>query len=161
MLRGVDSSLADEWERMRDPEYLAEPVAAGARAVDLRPPRAEDAADITKDTRAFTAAVRTRIFTFLRDWDLGHLPAADPGGTGVPAVAAFRADHGALRLDPEARNLRHTYVTPSENGDAWRVQQMLVDTEGHNDWVAEFEVDLAASREAQEAVVRVTKVGPL
>ncbi len=146
MLRGVDSSLAEEWERMKDPAYQPLGTASTTRAQDLRPPGADEAADITHDTRAFTAAVRTRIFTFLREWE---------------PVEAFRAEHGALRLDPEARNIRHTYVTPSDDGQTWRVQQMLVDTEDHNDWVAEFEVDLAASREKQEAVVRVVTVGPV
>jgi len=41
------------------------------------------------------------------------------------------------------------------------VQQMLVDPEGHNDWVAEFEVDLAASRQAGEPVLRLRRIGAL
>ena len=49
-----------------------------------------------------------------------------------------------------ARNMRHTYVTPAEDKQWWRVQQMMVDTEGDNDWVAEFEVSLAESRKAGE-----------
>ena len=38
---------------------------------------------------------------------------------------------------------------------------MLVDPEGLNDWVAELEVDLAASREAGEPVLRLLRLGPL
>jgi hypothetical protein len=38
---------------------------------------------------------------------------------------------------------------------------MLVDPEMHNDWVAEFEVDLAASREAQQTVLRLRRFGSL
>ena len=52
------------------------------------------------------------------------------------AREAHRAEHSGLRLDPEARNLRHTHVQPSDDGATWRVQQMLVDPEGLNDWVA-------------------------
>ena len=62
------------------------------------------------------------------------------------AVEGFYAEHERICLDPEARNARHTYVVPSEDKKTWRVQQMLVDPEGHNDWVAEFEVDLVRSR---------------
>ena len=60
----------------------------------------------------------------------------------APAAAldAYRAEHERLRLDPEARNLRHTYVQP-DDGRTWKVEQMLVDPEMINDWVAEFEVD--------------------
>jgi hypothetical protein len=74
---------------------------------------------------------------------------------------AYYADHERICLDPEARNLRHTYVVPSEDKKTWRVQQMLVDPEGHNDWVAEFAVDLAASRQAGEPVVSLRRVAAL
>jgi hypothetical protein len=74
---------------------------------------------------------------------------------------AFFTGHRQLRLDPEARNIRHTYVTLSEDKTAWRVQQMLVDPEDHNDWVAEFGVNLAESRTAGEPVLRLRKLGSL
>jgi hypothetical protein len=38
---------------------------------------------------------------------------------------------------------------------------MLVDPKEHNDWVAEFEVDLARSRETGELVLRLAKLGSL
>ncbi len=61
MIRQVDSSLLEEWEKMRDPSYQA------AEKREVRPPGAEEAArDITRDTRAFTAAIRNQIFSFLR-----------------------------------------------------------------------------------------------
>ena len=50
---------------------------------------------------------------------------------------------------------------PSEDKKTWRVQQMLVDPEEHNDWVAEFEVDLSQSRAAAEPHLRLLKIGAL
>ena len=147
MVRGVDSSLADEWERMRDPGYLAREAAPAVPAADLRPPGAEAGAALA--ARAFTAAVRTKIFAFLRDWEKGA------------GAEAFRAGHGAIRFDPEGRNIRHTSISSSADGLTWHVQQMLVDTEGHNDWVAEFDVDLAASREAPEPALALCGIGPV
>jgi hypothetical protein len=226
MLRQVDSSLLDEWEKMRDPDYERRIAAerAAISGVDLRPPGAEEAAgDITRDTKAFTAAIRNRIFTFLRGLVIGDFEAALsglfageggadpsglsknalsslplpvrnergedrgggflqqertasprpspplPGGEGEPwtlerlkqALAAYHTEHERICLDPNARNIRHTYVTPSEDKKMWRVQQMLVDPEEHNDWVAEFEVDLAESRRAGEPVMRLRKIGGL
>jgi hypothetical protein len=35
---------------------------------------------------------------------------------------------------------------------------MLVDPEEHNDWVAEFEVDLAQTRAAKEPVLQLRKL---
>jgi hypothetical protein len=174
MLRGVDSSLADEWERMRDPGYVP-PEPRGPRAQNLRPPGADEAADVTRDAKAFTAAVRTRVFTFLRAWSIGRhddaLAALDaPAGQDDEAWTAdrlraaadgYRVEHERLRLDPEARNLRHTYVRPAEDGATWLVQQMLVDPEEHNDWVAEFVVDLAASRALDRPHLRLLRIGAL
>jgi hypothetical protein len=41
------------------------------------------------------------------------------------------------------------------------MQQMLVDPEEHNDWVAEFKVDLTRSHEAAEPVLRLVRLESL
>jgi superfamily II RNA helicase len=171
MIRQTDSSLMEEWERMRDPNYIA-----AAEQKEVRPPGAEEAArDVTRDTKAFTAAIRTRIFTFLRSVvndeleqalaQLGSLDAPD-GKTWSAAelnrqLAGYYAEHEYIRLDPEARNTRHTYIVPSEDKKSWKVEQVLVDPDANNDWVAEFSVDLAASRAAEEPVIRLIAVRPV
>ena len=167
LIRQVDSSLLDEWEKMRNPAYQR------AEEKEARPPGAEAAkADITRDTKAFTSAIRQRIFSFLRGLINGefeeaitHLGSpADPEGRPwtperlTQALEAYHTDHQRICLEPEARNIRHTYLIPSEDKRSWRVQQMLVDPEGHNDWVAEFEVDLAASRAAGEPVMMLVRI---
>jgi superfamily II RNA helicase len=171
MLRQIDSSLLDEWEKMRDPNYMPR-----GEQPEVRPPGAEEAArDITRDAKAFTAAIRNRIFTFLRALTSGDLETALAGVNAHPstdeepwttdrlrrAIEAYHADHEYLRLDPEARNLRHTYVTSSDDRRTWRVQQMLVDPAEANDWVAEFHIDLAASREAGEPQLQLRRLGSL
>lgn len=170
MIRQVDSSLLDEWEKLRDPNYQR------AEAAEVRPPDADAAAaDVTRDVPAFTAAIRQRIFSFLRglvneDFEaaLGGLdsPNDADGQPWTPerlsaALAGFYIEHERICLDPEARNRRHTYITPSEDKQTWRVQQVLVDPEGHNDWTAEFTVDLAAARQAGEPVMSLRRVAAL
>jgi superfamily II RNA helicase len=163
MLRQVDSSLLEEWEKMQDPDYR--PPGAGA---ELRPPRPEEPPDVTRDTKAFTASIRTRIFTFLRAWSNGQdadaLEALETGASEERLRASreqYLKEHHALRLDPEARNLRHTHVIPSDDGLTWKVEQMLVDVEGLNDWVLEIEVDLEASRKEEEPVLRLVRLESL
>ncbi|HWQ09720.1 MAG TPA: DUF3516 domain-containing protein, partial [Holophaga sp.] len=174
MLRQVDSSLMDEWEKMRDPGY---------RPVETQeaPPPKPERPDITRDRKAFTAAIRNRIFTFLRSLVMGEFEEAvtqlaedavaeerpwdGEGEAWTPErlkalMEAYRAEHGAPRLDPEGRNLRHTYVQPDEETKTWRVQQMLVDMDGANDWVAEYDVDLEASREEEQPVLDLRRLGP-
>ncbi len=77
------------------------------------------------------------------------------------ALDDFYAEHERLCLDPNARNARHTYVIPSEDKKSWRVQQMLVDPAGDNDWVAEFDVDLAESRKLGEPYLTLRRLGSL
>lgn len=175
MLRQVDSSLLDEWEKMRDPSYEA------GGPEEARPPGAEESAlDITRNTRAFTTAIRNRVFMFLRGLANGDFESAvdsltdgegelatdgqgerwDPGRLRS-AIEDFHLEHERICLDPEARNARHTYVTPSDDKTHWRVQQMLIDPEEHNDWVAEFDVDLNLSREKGQPVLTLLRIGPL
>lgn len=178
MIRQVDSSLLDEWEKLRDPDYERRIAAEQVRdtGVEWRPPGAEEvAADITRDAEAFTAAIRHRIFTFLRNLATGDFEQALAGldsphdAEGQPwtperwraALDDYLTEHQQLLLTPEARNRRHTYVIPAEDRRSWRVQQMLVDPEGHNDWVAEFVVDLAASRQRAEPVLQLRRLGSL
>ena len=183
MLRDVDSSLLDEWERMMDPTYTASGSGSGSgvgpNVVTRTPTDGRDEAtsgfnDITRDPKSFTAAIRTRVLAFIRAWSRGDDEAAiavlaspaDQAGERWTAErlrsarTEHRGEHKGVRLDPEARNVRHTYVKPSDDGASWTVQQMIVDTEGLNDWVVEFDVDLAASREAGEATVRLNRLGP-
>jgi superfamily II RNA helicase len=174
MLRQVDSSLLDEWEKLRDPSR----VPTQPEAPEIRPPGAEEAAqDITRDTRGFLAQVRTRIFNLMRaladaDWataeglvrvdpeSLAVLgPAARPETLWSHALDAYHQEHDGFCLDPEARNLRHTHVIPSEDKSRWRIDQVLVDPDGLNDWVIELEVDLRASREAREPVLCWRRLG--
>jgi hypothetical protein len=161
--------------------------------VELRPPRPELPPDVTRDTKAFTAAIRTRLFAFLRAWSIGNdesalaslesveagqgtIDSAAPESVASPEAAegelwnparlkaareSYRIEHQGPRLDPEARNLRHTHVEPSEDRTRWRVQQMLVDPEDLNDWVLELDVDLAALARGGEPVLTLVRLGSL
>ena len=43
----------------------------------------------------------------------------------------------------------------------WRVQQVLVDDAGDNDWMADFIIDLAASRAALQPAIALDRIGPI
>jgi hypothetical protein len=176
LVRGVDASLADEWERMRDPAYV--PLARSGAGLDTRPQRATEPVeyDITTDRRAFTAAIRARIFQVLKAWSRGDA-AAMMAALDVPdrvdppvepwtpervksSLEAYVAEHRAVRFDPEARNARHTYLA-ADGQPVWRVRQMLIDAEMINDWVADFDVDLEESRVRQQPVLWLARIAPL
>jgi hypothetical protein len=176
MIRQVDSSILDEWEKMRNPAYRS------VESKELRPPGAEEYdLDITRDTKKFTALIRTRLFAFLsalrkNDFEAAGIvfsPADSPvqsmGAGESPdetqwtplrlqaALEKYHADHAAIRLDPDARNIRHTYVKPAPDNRRWQVRQMVIDPDDHNDWMVELDVDIALSRQNGEPVMRLVK----
>jgi superfamily II RNA helicase len=155
MIRAVDSSLLDEWERMRNPEAWAEKAAPAPDA-----PPGED--DVTRDPRAFTVLVRNAMFQLLRavarkDWAAaaallrGATPDAVEG-----AFAPYFAEHPAIRLDPSARTPDRTRIT--QEPAAWHVVQVVSDPEGDDDWALFATVDLAGSRQAAAPAMTLERV---
>ncbi len=170
MLRQIDSSLLDEWEKLRDPNYQP------GVAAEVRPPgAAESLQDVTANRKEFLAAIRNRIFAFLRALASGDgnralttlsFPTRPDGATWTSellkqSLEAYLTGHGRLRLDPPARNLQHTHLLPGEEESHWRIQQTLVDPDEMNDWLAEFSIDLPASRSTGEPVITLVQLGPL
>ena len=149
VLKGVDSSLIEEWERLRHPELL---VARPQEVVDLRPPA------LTRNREAFLRLVRHEIFACLK-----RLAQRDcTGAEGVEAsLELYFEGHGGIRLDPEARNRRWTLVREGDVPRSLIVEQTLVDPEELNDWSLSFSVDLDASDEAGSAVMRVVALRPI
>ncbi len=161
LMRGTDSSLLDEWERLRDPNWKPSET-----------PEPAQAPDITRNKREFTALIRTEIFRFLRPLAMGDYAAARAALTVTPeypwtedtlaaALDPYYDSHERILMDNEARNGRHTYVEPSEDNTSWRVCQVLVDAEQLNDWQAEFSVDLAQAREDGKPALILVKAGPV
>ena len=160
VVRGTDASLLAEWERMRSP---GAPVVAEEEVNEV---------DVTRNVREFTALVRAEVFRFLRPLASGNYDGAVAMLVAAPgqawsadrlgeAIDGYYEDHERIRLDPEARNGRHTHVEISQDGRSWRVCQVLIDPDGANDWQAEFRVDLAAARESGRPSLELVRVGPV
>jgi superfamily II RNA helicase len=158
LVRQVDSSLLDEWEKL----------AAGADAVEEGPPAIDRGpAGVTRNTRAFRVLVRNALFrrvelAALRRWDLlGELDRAAGWDAEAwrEALEPYFADHADIGAGPEARGPRFFIVT--EEPQRWLVRQVLDDPDGDHDWAIHAEVDLAASDEEGAAVVWVTAVEPM
>ena len=159
MVRQVDSSLLDEWERLANPE-AAEAIAAGQ--LDDRPPA------VTSNVRAFRVLVRNALFrrvelAALRRWDeLGELD--DEAGWDADAWAAavepYFDEHAEIGTGADARGPAMLIIDDSDK-DLWRVRQIFDDPAGDHDWGFSAEVDLAGSDDAGEAVIWITAVGAL
>jgi hypothetical protein len=155
LVRQVDHSLIDEWEKLRNPVEEAEHLAAD------RPPA------VTGNKRAFRVLVRNALFrrvelAALRRFDeLGELDGEagwDAGAWGN-ALESYFAEHAEILTGADARGPRMLIL--EELPGEWRARQIFDDPAGDHDWGFSATVDLAASDEAGVAVVTVTDVGQL
>lgn len=157
LVRQVDSSLLDEWEKLREPTQEA---VAEVRVERGPPP-------VTANPRAFRVLVRNAMFrrvelAALRRWDeLGALD-AEAGWDAAAwqdALAGYFDEYDDIGTGPDARGPAMLMI--DQRPDRWLVRQIFHDPAGDRDWGINAEVDLAASDAAGEAVVRVTDVGQL
>jgi len=155
IVRQVDSSLIDEWERLRNPLDAAEP------SRDDRP------ATVTSNVRAFRVLVRNALFHRIRLAALGHyeeLGALD-SQSGWDATAwedvleGYFDVHDEIGTGPEARGPALLMI--DQQPGQWAVRQIFDDPAGDHDWGISAVVDLDASDEAGSAVLRITDVGQL
>jgi hypothetical protein len=178
LIRGIDSSLLEEWERLRNPDFVTAEIDGADK------PARPATFDITRDTPAFRRLVRTAVFGFLqdvaaRDWESAasrlatgeagaaateNMPASPEAKRIEAAFSAYFDAHGRFRLDPEGRSTKNTHWLDGSNASharEWSIAQVLVDTEEQNDWEARFIVSLAQSRAENRAVVRFDGVAPV
>ncbi|RPF20308.1 DEAD/DEAH box helicase [Myceligenerans xiligouense] len=178
LVRNVDSSLLDEWERLQNPvDDDADLVVEG----ELADAGAEaPARPVTGNPRAFRRLVRNAMF---RRVELAAREAYEALGS-LDATLGMDADAWADALDPlfeeqgddaigigpEARAA--SLITILEPGaelpdgsrvpdGTWWVRQVLDDADGNRDWAITAGVDLAASDEAGQVMLRALRVGTI
>jgi superfamily II RNA helicase len=155
LVRQTDSSLIDEWSKLRDP--AAEPEAA----IDERPPA------VTGNPRAFRVLVRNALFrrvelaALRRYADLGELDGAAgwDADAWAEALEPYFEEHDDIGTGPDARGPAMLIIDRERN--YWSVRQIFDDPAADHDWGISAVVDLDASDEAGAAVLRVTDVGQL
>jgi superfamily II RNA helicase len=155
LVRQTDSSLIDEWSKLRDPG--AEPEAA----IDERPPA------VTGNPRAFRVLVRNAMFrrvelaALRRYAELGELDGGDgwDADAWADALEPYFEEHDDIGTGPDARGPAMLII--DKQRDHWSVRQIFDDPADDHDWGISAVVDLDASDEAGTAVLRVTDVGQL
>jgi superfamily II RNA helicase len=155
LVRQVDSSLLDEWERLRNPGAPVDEL-----ALDEKPPA------VTTNARAFRVLVRNALFrrvelaALRRYQELGELD-AEAGWTAdrwAEAIEDYFAEYDEIGTGPAARGPALLQIAAGPA--VWTVRQVFDDPAGDHDWGIDATVDLAASDEIGAAAVTVTAVGP-
>jgi superfamily II RNA helicase len=157
LVRQVDSSLIDEWEKLTHPDDAPESALAAVKA----PPKG-----VTSNPRAFRVLVRNALFrrvtlAALRRYDeLGELDGVDGWRSRdwEAALEEYFEEYDEIGTGPDARGPAMLVI--EERPREWSVRQIFDDPAGDHDWAISALVDLAASDEEGTAVVHVTAVGP-
>ena len=147
VVRQVDSSLLDEWATLVSVDGALEPEPVPA---------------ITGNSRAFRVQVRNALWRRVQLLALGRtdlLAELDPDVEWDAARTAYLAEHDAFGTGPGARGPQLLQI--EQHLDHWEIRQVMDDVGGDHDWALHAEVDLQASDESGEVVVRVTALAPI
>ncbi len=158
LVRGVDSSLLDEWEALTNPDDTED------AASEVRP---DSPRSLSAQTKVLTQMVRAAMwrrvedFAFEREEQLGELDGesgwnADRWGE---AMDDFYDAHDHVVIEDYAR--KSQYLRLEQESKRWLVTQTIVDPEGDNDFVMQATVDLEQTDEDGELALTLEYVGDL
>ncbi|MBC8365173.1 MAG: DUF3516 domain-containing protein [Actinobacteria bacterium] len=162
-VRQVDSSLLEEWERLRNPDDYDAADRVAATPMDDRP-------DVTAEPRAFRVMVRNEVFRWVqllarrKHAALAEVPTVgdEPwtAASVAEAIAPYWDDFVEIPTDARARGAGF-FVLDDSGGvgaETWPVTQTIADPDGFHEWILEGTVDLPASREEGRAVVSLAAI---
>lgn len=155
LVRQVDSSLIDEWERLVSPES-DDPDA---------PIRPNTPTTVVDDERAFKVMVRNQIFEWTQrlsrrqGYDALLVNPVDPERFAAiedisAALSGYWESFDQIGLGPDARSPSRFVYEPRIQ----RVAQIFHDPEETNEWRIEAVVDIEASIEQERAVLRLVDI---
>lgn len=163
IVRHTDSSLLDEWETLKgggERVERATPSVAGFKA-KIR---------YTQDKASFRRQLRNHLLTFVTALSRYQMEAAlslveAAGSDGKPwtperlqrVLDVYHEGHHQIRLDPEARNARHTHF----EDDGVTIHQTLIDPDELNDWSIRFTLDVEKSDAARTPVLRLEEISAI
>jgi len=160
LIRGVDSSLLDEWERLRDPQY--QPAASADEAVAHAPVQ-----NITSDPRRFTALIRNLMFGILRAIEYGDYETiadlAEPGALDLAPpelqrrIKPFYGENEHIQLDANARSPKN--LTLEMAPDFWTVRQAVLANDEITEYSLGGRIDIARSIAERRPVLLLDHLG--
>jgi hypothetical protein len=169
IVRHTDSSMLDEWQAMSGK------AESGNLKAEIQDPAAAVAEfkrkiPYTKDKTAFTRHLRNHVLTLVTalsryDTEAALSLIAREDSDGKPwsnerllqQLNTYHAARHQIRLDPEARNARHTYLSE----DGLTIHQSLIDPDDLNDWSLHLTLDPEKSNEARTPVLHLEAIAPI
>jgi hypothetical protein len=166
IVRHTDSSLLDEWQTLRGGDVSSPQTPDPKIAIE----KFKSKIPYTKDKAAFTRHLRNHVLTLVTALSRYDTEAAlsliahhDSDGKLwsnerlLQQLNTYHAARHQIRLDPEARNARHTHISD----DGLTVHQTLIDPDDLNDWSIHLTLDPEKSNEARTPVLHLESLAPI
>ncbi len=158
MLKEIDSSLVDEWEALRDPEFAKRKAIAALEKENLQKAAAMKAEALAAEVRKVKLTLLNEVFRTLRllsnrDYNrAGELLFCAPAELELKLNEYF-VDHQRIVLDQRARSAHFTRIEQVSES-SWVVEQTICDPEKHNDWSITVESHLTGK-------LKLVRLGPI
>jgi hypothetical protein len=160
LIRGVDASLLEEWERMRSGNESIPAQTPQANALDAAE---KDLWDVgPRGEKLLKLALRNEVFQAIRliaRRDLESLLDRIELGNGVllpnvdEQIRRYFEDHSRPRTDNPARAAEH-FRLDTTDASVWKIEQTLIDPEEKNDVALRLELPLQQSRRERRVILR-------
>lgn len=183
LIRQVDASIVDEWEKLRNPSRAFSSLQEDKSTLDSTILIEEDKAfDLTQDVKAFHLAIRGEVMRFIRrlsqedldgaldvlvSWQESHsddTPAMAPSISWNHSqlkqkLAAYMDTHTFIDTGPEGRNPRHFIIqkpeTEEQSQTMLNVVQYLCDHEGPTDFYLYISCSITKTREQGHLIMNL------
>jgi superfamily II RNA helicase len=169
IVRHTDSSLLDEWQAMKEgiTELLNAPSSARSQekiaAFKAKIPYTEDKKAFGRHLRNHVLTLVTALSRYDTEAVLSLIELHDSDGklwSNERLLVLLNTYHDArhqIRLDPEARNARHTHLSD----DGLTLHQTLIDPDDFNDWSLQLSLDRKKSDTRRTPVLHLESLGPI
>jgi len=169
MIRQTDSSLLDEWEKMRDPQAFAKKKETATDTKDNSSSNVEETyLDPVRNRKAFEVVLRNQVFSIVRLLALDQLDETGqrlaefsnqekiewPTPRLEDALAAYFEEYDQIRLDADARSSKWIQISVISQ-EIWKVRQTLLDPNDNAEWALCFEVDIPKSKKESRPIMRL------
>lgn len=169
IVRHTDASMLQEWQAIGNRAIA--PDAPAPAAPPPQVPFAKHRPTLVRHLRNHLMTLVTALSRDQTETALGLLEPEDSAGRPwsperlQARLDAYHARHEFIRLDPEARNARHTHVPelpgPNDLRGILTITQTLVDPDDANDWALHLTLDLVKSNRTRTPVLRLEDIAPI
>ena len=169
IVRHTDSSMLDEWQAMNGQSEISN-LKSQIEDPQAKIAQFKSKIPYTRDKQAFQRHLRNHVLTLVTALSRYDTEAAlsliahhDSDGklwSNERLLQQLNTYHDArhqIRLDPEARNARHTHLS----SDGLTIHQTLIDPDDLNDWSLHLTLDLEKSNEQRTPVIHLESIAPI